>query len=82
MVIRRFRDRRPRLLAPSQILRPPVRQTGGGRWREDLVAEARRMIMGGSRSFALATRLFDRATRERAWLLYAWCRGRRRGAAH
>ena len=24
MVIRRFRDRRPRLLAPSQILRPPV----------------------------------------------------------
>jgi phytoene synthase len=74
MVIRRFRNRRPRLLAPSQILRPPVRQTGGGRWREDLVAEARRMIMRGSRSFALATRLFDRATRERAWLLYAWCR--------
>ena len=74
MPIRRFRDRRPRLLAPSQILRPPPRQTGGGRWREDLVAEARRSIGRGSRSFALASRLFDKATRERAWLLYAWCR--------
>ncbi|MET0180353.1 MAG: phytoene/squalene synthase family protein [Novosphingobium sp.] len=28
----------------------------------------------GSRSFALAARLFDRPARERAWLLYAWCR--------
>ncbi|MET0371973.1 MAG: phytoene/squalene synthase family protein [Sphingobium sp.] len=28
----------------------------------------------GSRSFALASKLFDRQTRERAWLLYAWCR--------
>ena len=28
----------------------------------------------GSRSFAAATRLFDRTTRERVWLLYAWCR--------
>jgi phytoene synthase len=74
MVIRRFRDRRPRLLAPSQILRPPVRQSGGGREREDLVAEARRAIARGSRSFAFASRLFDRTTRERAWLLYAWCR--------
>jgi len=74
MVIRRFKDRRPRLLAPSQILRPPVRQTGGGRWREDLVAEARRSIARGSKSFALASRLFDKPTRERAWLLYAWCR--------
>ena len=74
MAIRRFRDRRPRLLAPSQILRPPVRQTGGGRWREDLVAEARRAIARGSKSFAFATKLFDKTTRERAWLLYAWCR--------
>ncbi len=74
MVIRRFRDRRPRLLAPSQILRPPVRQSGGGREREDLVREARRSIARGSRSFAFASRLFDRTTRERAWLLYAWCR--------
>jgi phytoene synthase len=28
----------------------------------------------GSKSFALASRLFDAPTRERAWLLYAWCR--------
>ena len=28
----------------------------------------------GSRSFFFATRLFDKTTRERAWLLYAWCR--------
>ena len=30
--------------------------------------------MRGSKSFAAASRLFDRATRERVWLLYAWCR--------
>ncbi|HEX7877257.1 MAG TPA: phytoene/squalene synthase family protein [Sphingobium sp.] len=28
----------------------------------------------GSKSFAMASRLFDARTRERAWLLYAWCR--------
>jgi phytoene synthase len=28
----------------------------------------------GSKSFALASKLFDPATRERAWLLYSWCR--------
>ena len=28
----------------------------------------------GSTSFAMASRLFDRQTRERAWLLYCWCR--------
>ena len=38
------------------------------------MAEARRSIARGSRSFAAASRLFDRETRERAWLLYAWCR--------
>lgn len=74
MPVKRFRDRRPRLLAPSQILRPTVRQAGGGRWREDLVEEAHRSIARGSKSFALASRLFDKTTRERAWLLYAWCR--------
>jgi len=42
--------------------------------RAALVAEAGRVIARGSRSFALASRLFDRTTRERAWLLYAWCR--------
>lgn len=30
--------------------------------------------MRGSKSFALASRLFDPPTRERAWLLYSWCR--------
>lgn len=42
--------------------------------RADLVASARRSIRRGSRSFALASRFFDRETRERVWLLYAWCR--------
>jgi len=74
MAIKRFRNRRPRLLAPSRILRPTMRQTGGGRSREELVEDAREAIARGSKSFAFASKLFGRATRERAWLLYAWCR--------
>ena len=42
--------------------------------RAGLVAHARETIARGSQSFAAASRLFDRATRERAWLLYGWCR--------
>lgn len=42
--------------------------------RASLVRHARASIRHGSRSFALASRLFDRPTRERVWLLYAWCR--------
>lgn len=42
--------------------------------RETLVAEAERTIRAGSKSFRFASMLFDRKTRERAWLLYAWCR--------
>lgn len=42
--------------------------------RDAIVATAGETIARGSRSFALAGRLFDRRTRERAWLLYAWCR--------
>jgi 15-cis-phytoene synthase len=42
--------------------------------RAALVAQAREAIARGSKSFAAASRLFDRATRERVWLLYAWCR--------
>lgn len=42
--------------------------------RAVLVDAARRSIARGSKSFAAASTLFDRATRERAWLLYAWCR--------
>jgi phytoene synthase len=42
--------------------------------RAAIVATARESIARGSRSFASASRLFARSTRERAWLLYAWCR--------
>jgi len=42
--------------------------------RPAIVAAARSSIAKGSKSFALASRLFAPATRERAWLLYAWCR--------
>ncbi|MGB5077163.1 MAG: phytoene/squalene synthase family protein [Sphingorhabdus sp.] len=42
--------------------------------RTALVAFARESIARGSKSFAAASRLFDRTTRERVWLLYAWCR--------
>ena len=42
--------------------------------RAAIVAAARGSIARGSKSFAAASRLFDRVTRERAWLLYAWCR--------
>lgn len=42
--------------------------------RAALVEHARVTIARGSKSFAAASRLFDRPTRERVWLLYAWCR--------
>jgi phytoene synthase len=42
--------------------------------RSALVAHARASIARGSKSFVAASRLFDRTTRERVWLLYAWCR--------
>lgn len=42
--------------------------------RAQLVAAARDTIAHGSQSFAAASKLFAPATRERAWLLYAWCR--------
>jgi 15-cis-phytoene synthase len=42
--------------------------------RPALVAYARDSIARGSKSFRFASRLFDRKTRERVWLLYAWCR--------
>ena len=42
--------------------------------RDAIVAAARESIMRGSKSFGAASLLFDRKTRERAWLLYAWCR--------
>lgn len=42
--------------------------------RAQLVATAGETIRHGSKSFHMASRLFDRRTRERAWLLYCWCR--------
>jgi phytoene synthase len=42
--------------------------------RAALVAYARESIARGSKSFAFASKLFNRMTRERVWLLYAWCR--------
>jgi phytoene synthase len=39
-----------------------------------LLQSAEEAIRQGSKSFALASRLFDGATRARATLLYAWCR--------
>src|SRR5262245_21428737 len=42
--------------------------------RQALVRHAEATIRDGSRSFRFASRLFDPVTRERAWLLYAWCR--------
>ena len=42
--------------------------------RITLVAAASATISQGSQSFAAASKLFAPATRERAWLLYTWCR--------
>ncbi len=41
---------------------------------DPLVAASRASIDKGSKSFALASRLFDPVLRDRATLLYAWCR--------
>ncbi|AMO72067.1 phytoene/squalene synthase family protein [Sphingorhabdus sp. M41] len=42
--------------------------------RTNLVIHARTSIERGSKSFARASKLFAKQTRERAWLLYYWCR--------
>lgn len=39
-----------------------------------LAGDAGAAIRAGSKSFALASRLFDPVTRARVWDLYAWCR--------
>lgn len=41
---------------------------------EPVVAHSRDMIRRGSKSFSAASRVFAPATRERAYMLYAWCR--------
>ncbi len=65
---------RPRPLVSSQLVRATPRQAGGGRSRQALVARASESIAEGSKSFTVASWLFDKPTRERAHLLYAWCR--------
>lgn len=42
--------------------------------RANLVLHAKASIDRGSKSFALASKLFAKQTRERVWMLYAWCR--------
>jgi phytoene synthase len=42
--------------------------------RDRLVEAAGRTISAGSKSFRFASQIFDLKTRERSWLLYAWCR--------
>jgi 15-cis-phytoene synthase len=40
----------------------------------DVLGHARAAIARGSKSFAMASQLFDPVTRDRAMMLYAWCR--------
>ncbi|WP_181950927.1 phytoene/squalene synthase family protein [Aurantiacibacter spongiae] len=47
---------------------------GGGRSREALVRRSREAIRKGSKSFTVASMLFDKDTRDRSHMLYAWCR--------
>ncbi len=39
-----------------------------------IIDTSRLIIQRGSKSFAVAARLFDQETRENAYMLYAWCR--------
>ncbi len=63
-----------RTLVPSLHVRETPRQPGGWHDRAELVEQSRQSIALGSKSFAAASLLFDKTTRERAHLLYAWCR--------
>jgi len=65
---------RPRPLVASMVVSHTPRQIGGGRERSELVELAGESIANGSKSFTAASMLFDKITRERAHLLYAWCR--------
>ena len=58
----------------NQIPYPTAFADGARAERASLLAEAERTIRAGSKSFRFASNLFDQPTRERAWLLYAWCR--------
>lgn len=63
-----------RPLVTSDWVRATVPISGGKRQRRVLVEQAREAMREGSKSFTAASRLFDRKTRERVWLLYSWCR--------
>lgn len=65
---------RPRPLVASHVVKSTPRSFGGGRSRATLVRRAHESIAKGSKSFDFAAKLFDQDTRERAYLLYAWCR--------
>ncbi len=56
-------------------VRPQGAAIGGtDSFRDSLVVDAQRTIAAGSKSFRFASQIFDLRTRERSWLLYAWCR--------
>ena len=65
---------KPRPLVASQVVKNTPRQMGGGRSRAALVRRAHESIARGSKSFSVASMLFDKDTRDRSHLLYAWCR--------
>lgn len=62
------------LNSPSPNLSPQGERDKRALHRPALVAFAKNSIARGSKSFAFASKLFGRQTRERVWLLYAWCR--------
>lgn len=56
-------------------VRPQGAAIGGtDSFRDSLIVDAQRTIAAGSKSFRFASQIFDLRTRERSWLLYAWCR--------
>jgi 15-cis-phytoene synthase len=59
---------------PQDTSHPNPSRKREGLTRAELIATAQDSIARGSKSFAMASRLFDNPTRERAWLLYSWCR--------
>jgi len=64
----------PNIQPTSSLVRHTLREAGGGRNREHLVEASWQIIAEGSKSFAVASMLFDLTTREQVWMLYAWCR--------
>ncbi len=59
-MVRPFRDRRPRLLAPSRILRETPRQTGGGASARNWSSKRARRSPAAARPSPSSPRLLDR----------------------